>query len=700
MRDIYLLQAIAGHRQRRGLATARAIVNRLYLSAAWAVLTCATGVLAQPVASTPSSSANEAWIARVNQAEKEQQYAVALSICRAAESATQNAIDKRAARLCQARMLSLLGMFTDARQALDGVENPDPAMVQKMDEDVAAASLRQAELAYADTAQDKARAVDRALQLIAENRRRYPQSLRSRFDEIRALERREKDREALAAFAQLEREIKAGDIPAYVFHAAGLAYLRSHAPREALAALTRALERDPGNFEAALSRVNAYADLLDMESADMALAGTKKIAVEPGQKFEAEMLAIWLVAYQNRLAEAKRRFSALQDQAPNSDQLELALGRIAQWQDRPRDAEQHLSLVASRDPRNYQAHNGLRNVAAGVGDFGEAMQRLDIMKALEPEHADTVEAQRDWQLKRSFAISTTYSQSNDQSPRANGASRSLDSRFDLPYIGMQLRPYAVGQQEWHKFVDREATFRRTEAGLVYWWPWIGTMTLAARQTQTQTRTQTRAQTQSSRTTPFAETDLRLGDDISLALRYERDSADAPARARLDGIYARSIRAALRVRVADEVALRASAQELVFSDNNRRRSIGVGADFRLYAGARATIDASADAERTTNTSDAGAYFSPLEQNVASAAVSLNWLTSQWARGRFTQKLRVSASRVAQRGFAGEWAGNARYEHAWTISPAATLQYGVGYVRRVFDSEPSKGPEASISASFLF
>ena len=640
---------------------------------------------------TEPSSAPQ-WLKQAQLLEQQQQWVPALAAC---STAVAQAPDFVEAKLCQSRLLSRLGLFVEARRAMDGpsgLNGVDPAVIQSLDEDIAAGALRQAEKAYVPTSAERHAMFDNVLRLLGENQQRYPNSVRTQLDTIRALEKREHYAEAIARYELLRRS---GDswstsTPAYIHSAAGISYMHLRAPNEALDAFNLALARDATNLDAAQGRVNAYADLLDMSSARDALALMKSLKLTAQQRFEADMLDIWLTAYENQTEQARRRFEALQDKAPAADTVEAALGKIALWQDRPHQAQEHFSLLAARDSRDYAAMNGLLQIAISVGDNQRADVELAKMTAAEPGHPDTIAAGKDWQLRRHFEWSTTYTQSNDTSPRANGESRAIETRLALPYLSSQLRPYAALAYEQHLFAGQRAAFRHNEIGLIYQWPWVGNFTVAARESRYTTR----------HVSPVLQADVRITDTLRIAALFERDSADAPARAHLDDITAQLIRGSLGWRVTPNITMRAFAADLKFTDQNHRKTQGIGLDAAIYNNARLALFASMDAEKTTNTTNTVAYFSPRRQDVIAVGVGANWLT--WQRGDLSlqQTIRGAYSHVMQQNFSADYASNFRYEHNWSLGSRGSVNYGLGYVRRVYDGEPSVGPEFSASVSIRF
>ena len=140
--------------------------------------------------------------------------------------------------------------------------------------------------------------------------------------------------------------------------------------------------------------------------------------------------------------------------------------------------------------------------------------------------------------------------------------------------------------------------------------------------------------------------------------------------------------------------------LKFSDGNARTTWSLAWQERLHASPRLKLDARIGLYGSRNSLSNAPYFNPSADFSPEFTLHLQWLTWRDYSRALTQRLRGSAGRYAQSGFAAGPVWELYYGHAWELGPRFSLQYGVGRVLHPCDGNQTGRTYYSLGVDWRF
>lgn len=591
----------------------------------------------------------------------------------------------------EGRLLALARLGSPATALAEAKLYPglDPGVLRRLHEDEAALAIRRSENVYHEHPSAALPAADAAIALIEANLKRYPDSERSRYDYVRALTNRRRHRDAIAVYEALLAEKRA--VPGYTHQSAALSYLAEQQPERAKAAFKAALTADPHDFSASVGLFYALSDLNEFEAAKAHIDALAAQPLEPDKKFEADMLAVWARAYEDRLGIAQDRFLALQTRAPASTALHNALGRIYLWRGWPRRAEEEFNLVVQQHPHDVEALSGLTDVDMALGDFGSAARRLDHLSTLAADdHAGVQRLKRAQALRNRPELNLTVSSGRNKERTSTGQSLRVDTRLYSAPITAQNRLFAHQYYESTHFDAESAYYQRVG---------LGWESIFARRAKLELEFQHEF-FRDNQSSALLGGEIQFNDFWRLKGRYDWNSIDVPLRARLGDIDGEAAYLGGSYHPNERAALDIGAQRLRMSDRNDRRSLAAAGEYQFIQGPFYKASAALDVSRSTNTLVNAAYFNPARDRTLQVTLKNEWLGYRRYTRSFYQRLYLSAGGYTQQDIATQTIGSVRYEHEWNFSDALNTRYALAYVQRAYDGEPSKGPEATFSMNRKF
>ena len=596
--------------------------------------------------------------------------------------------ENRAAREGKLLAISRLGSADIALTEAKQYPRLDPEILQRLHEDKAAQAIRRSEAAYHDTPAQAIPALDRAIMLVEENIKRYPTFERSRFDYVRALTNRNRYREAIVVYEALILEKRA--LPGYLYRSAGLAYLAEQLPKQARISFQAALASDPNDFDASIGLFYALSDLTEFSQAKAHIDALAASPLDPEKKFEAEVLAIWARAYEDQLGVAQKSFSALQTRAPASSSIQNALGRIYIWRGWPRRAHKEFALVEQEYPNNIEAETGLTEVDMALGDYRSAAGRVTHLNTQGGSNESIKRLNRAQALRGLHELSISVGTSQNKERASTGQSLHLDTRIYTAPINYQYRVFGHQYYESSRFDSGMAYYKRLGLGLE---------SVIAHWAKLEIEIQQEF-FQENRNSLVLRGESQFSDFWQLKGRYDTNSVDVPLRARVNGIRGESFSLSGIYRWSELASIEAGTQYLFMTDGNDRRSLSVTGGFLFIQGPFYKAGLALDVSASTNTLVNTTYFNPTRDQTVQLTLKNEWLGYRRYTRSFYQRLYLSAGGYTQRGFGTQTTGSARYEHEWNFSDTLNARYGLAYVRRAFDGEPSMGTEGTLSVNWKF
>lgn len=565
----------------------------------------------------------------------------------------------------------------------------NPQIVQRLHEDKAAQAIRRSENAYYNTSAHNLIDFDVAISLIEENLKRYPESERSRFDYVRALTNRRRYGEAIDVYERLINENR--DVAGYVHQSAGSAYLALQQPKRASKAYRSALQKDADDFNANVGLFYALSDLTKFKQAKTHIDALATRPLDAEKKFEIEILGVWARAYEDRLGVAQQRFSELQRRAPANNSLRNALARVYLWRGWPRRSGEEFNLVHQLHPEDMEAKAGLMEVAMALGDYHAATHRLEHLKTSTQGENETVKRlTRAHEVWRGHEINLYVGTSQNKERASTGQSIVWDTRLDSAPIGSQHRLFAHQYYESSHFDAGTAYYKRLGVGLT---------SVLARTAKLEIEIQKEFFRSDRIGTVFSGETL-LSDYWRIHSRYATDSIDVPLRARVNDIQGKSISLGGSYRWNERIKLNVGAQHLAMTDDNDRRNLSIAGEYRFIQGPFYKADVALEVNTSTNTLLNTVYFNPARDRTVLFTLRNEWLGYRRYARSFSHRLHLSAGGYVQEGYEPQSIGSVRYENEWHLSDAFNVLYGLAYIRRVFDGEPSIGPEAALSVNWKF
>ena len=585
-------------------------------------------------------------------------------------------------------VLSKMNLPTQALAQSRTMPGVRSAVVQQLHEDETALAIRWSEKVYYAKPGEQFPVLDRAIAMAEVNLQRYPNSTRSRFDYVRALNNRQRSTDAIAAYQQLQREHFT--IPAYVHQSAGSAYLAQKQPEQAVVALRLALAGDPDDVAANLGLFYALVDLADFPAAQRHIDAYAARNNLPSDKFDAVMASIMERAFENRLDEAQARLQNLADEAPSSEPLRLALGKIALWRGWPRQALDQAQLVTLREADDLHANILLADAEAALGDYASSNRRLARLRALVPQDPDVRTLSRAATLRDMNEIAVTTVATRSKENLGDGHGAVLDVRAFGHPLALQTRPFVHSYFERTRGEGEQADYRRLGVGADFTFARTGTLRAELQQEFFRVH----------KTSLLLAGELGLDDYWSLTGGLDTNSIEVPLKARSAGIAGNAVQLGANYRISERLGFGVSAARLQMSDGNTRRTFGMRAHANLIEGAYYKSGLDATWSLVQNSLADTSYFNPLRSQSTELSWVNEWMTYQRYTRTFSQQLALNIGRTAESGFASGTTGSIGYSQHVGVSDTLALNYGVGWVRRLYSGAFSTGPEANLTLNWKF
>ena len=586
--------------------------------------------------------------------------------------------------------ISRMGANSIAQEEARRYPSLPDSVLKQLQEDAAAQLVKYSESVYSNSIQQDFRPTDQALAAVEENLKKYPGSLRSRFDLVRVLQNRLLPDRAIAIYEELLHE-HIPDTPGYVHSAAGKAYMAKKNPEAAAQAFESAIKVNPQDFESSVGLFYAYSDVGEFAKAQGIVERLLNSKLDPKLKLEAEMYAAWGTAFRGQLEESQNAFQRLWGQAPYNPELTNAVGQLYQWRGWPRQAKQQYLLIARREPNNISAQIGLARSAMALSDYRGAEANIIKLAERSPDNPDVKEVLEDWQVKNMMELAVDVNVSTSKDSRTKGKGMSVNTELRSPPGALQTRFFAHHYFERGEFETQTGYDKRLGVGLEYIVPDLGKVLGVELQQDLTGRRGVQG---------IISLAAAINDYWSVQGAYDSNSIDVPLLGRITGISGKSTTLSARYRASELMQGSLTYQRLPMSDGNLRSNAAFRGEW--IAITKPTYKASfiLDLQRSMNSLENSAYFNPQRDTSASLTFKNDWLTYRRYAKSFHQNLYLSLGSYAQQGFpAGQpWA--VTYEHAWDFNKTASLTYRAGYSKHFFDGAATYGSNFSLSGVWRF
>ena len=508
------------------------------------------------------------------------------------------------------------------------------------------------------------------------------------YDHIVALNRAERNREAIDAYESLLAAGNGNLPPAWVRLAAADAYAAEEQPLRALETYDGILREQPDLKEARLGRFYVLQTLRRWEEAGAALKALEadtpaKLTIDGVERphpdhYELALIRAWYLAYQGRLAESEEAFEALHAQAPANMDARNGLAHTYLWRGWPRRALPTFNIIETLDSSYQPSKTG--RVAA--------LERLAEKEAARATAAALVKKRPNNPHVRNTWRALVVDQMKEWRTEAYGQwedDDSYDTRIRTEIsgpLGLKTRMlgYLLWRGTWYDGSsgeeDTSAYFRRVGVGLDH----IVDADWRLRPAVSVNYNDGREPGASLRV------DYTPADRWLFGVFGDSFSTDVARRARAADIEASLVGADVTWRQSEWRQAGIGYTRSFFSDDNERDEIFMGYQQNLWVSGDWRMRIFLDGYATWNSKgDETVYFNP-EQ---AWGMSVTHMTEQtlWDlyRKSFVHRLYVSAGITRQQGFGNDWAGSLRYEQDHAFSDRHVLQAGIAWGRNVYDGE---------------
>ncbi|MGN2242939.1 poly-beta-1,6 N-acetyl-D-glucosamine export porin PgaA [Frateuria sp. GZRR33] len=582
-----------------------------------------------------------------------------------------------------------VGRARELAQALPA----DPALLARLDADVAAQRARRAARDPVAPGADPYAAADAAVRGIDAVIARYADDRaivrRAGLDRLVALQAGGRSTETVAAYDAMtpaQREA----LPGYVLRPLADALLDRERPEEAARLLERAGPADPGSLpeaesDPAIALMYAYSEAGQYARArqaiDTAAAAQPVWLRKPGQsapvanphRSEDDLNAALLRSYAGLLAEANARLAAGVREAPASASWRRELGNNERSRGWPRRAEAELAIAQGLDPQDIGVRLGQLEARRDLGDFASVEPGLETLQAQYPRNAQVQRARRAWDRQRGWQFDAAQTFGHGSTIDYGDRDQDTLATLASPLLADHWRLYAVARHAQASLPEGDA--HRTDAGLGVRGQWRGVQAyLQALPTRG---------TGDDPTAIEAGFDWTISDHWAWSTDASSAGADIPLRARYYGIHGSTLDSTVQWRASELLAARLGVQAANFSDGNRRRAADLGVSGRVLTRPRLQLDLGADLYASHNTLADTAYFNPERDGAATVTAHLDHVLAARYGRSWHQLVDVAVGSYAQQGQSAGWVADVAYGQTWQPHEGLGFGWRLGWHSQPYD-----------------
>jgi tetratricopeptide (TPR) repeat protein len=503
-------------------------------------------------------------------------------------------------------------------------------------------------------------------------------------------------REAIA-FAKTMQEAGV-ELPGYAQAALGNSLASLNRPGQSLPYLRKAVQENPFDVAAGMQLYYSLIDAGKYREADQHLTEhITRQAYWKGDDFIGETLAneariqadcaraVGLALGLDPKG-AERRLSTLADVAPGSSDLRIAFAEVELIRGRPRAAleEAHQSLAL--EPEMSSAQAAVLRARTETGDWKGLPAELSRLQERYPFDADVRTASRTWRNETAPRLEMEVTHSRSTAVQSPGKDTVWHSTYRAPGIGEDQDLVMLLEQvsEWGTFPEGDANERRTGATL--------------QKVQKNNRFGLNAGAVDGGTFfGGAFWEWQPLDDWQFEVRAERNSLEAPVRARRGGTTADYYSIGGQKSWFEEGELSWALSWLSYSDGNDqlqvqtdgRRRVWFTPGWELFAGAGLSASRGEAAPDVV-------YYNPSADLAPEVSMTLH----QQIRGDLSQEAKATLGAYFQEGFGPRGFGGLSYRFEWSILQTGSLFAQAQWTTQPFDGTPERSRELQFGFTLLF
>lgn len=546
-------------------------------------------------------------------------------------------------------------------------------------------------MAYAADADDPNAELRSALQAVRELQthpeRTNWEKTRLRMDSLTALNALGHYQETVDEYEALKRE--GVDLPAYAHGPAGDSYLALHRPRDAQAALERAVALDPSDVDTRILLAYAY---LEQERFDRALpmmkalmdsqpAWIERAGAESDQRnerrYRAEMTYAQMLSFGDDNARAQAIMEPLVRTGPNRASTQAAFGALMYRRGHPTAALERYDMALTLDPRNRDAEIGRVSALYETGRVDEAMAANAQVQQRYPQNLHAQRLQKElWLRNGPMGRIGIVSGRNDATTAAGSPFGIRDHRFDFetwtPLLRNRWRLGIVGDTVDAHFVPDTLRYRRIGGAIDYRYRDVG-LRLSGYDVE-------EPRHDDAWTLDAA---WYVNDSWTLRAQAAANDVDTSLQARRAGFKADSVSLAASWRPNDYGAVDMRLKHLHYSDGNNRDQASAFGRWRVHTAPHLTVEGLGSLWLSRGSRDDAPYYNPARDAMVTAGVRFNHLIWRRYDAYLRQRLDLEAGPYWEQGFGTHWVPSVAYRQEWRPAQGHTFEYGVSWSRPVYD-----------------
>ena len=524
---------------------------------------------------------------------------------------------------------------------------------------------------------------------------------RLQFDRIVLLRNRVRMREAADVYESLVRD--AVEIAPYAQVAAADAYLYLRQPEKARDLFLQAQSKGENGFGAQVGLFYAYSDAEQHEPAiaqiDKVVAATQKqinayspltVADNPDYA-SAAATAGAARGYQDRLADAQLRLEGFRDLAPWNMEGREKLARVYSARGWPRRAEQEHLWILGAEPRNRAARIGLADNLRELRDWEPARRDSAALEEEYPEDPQVQRVARLWRIHqmRELQVEAGKGDSSGSGGPLGSSEHKIETLLYSAPIERNWRAFLHQFEAQAAFPEGKGFRRRIGVGAEY----------RIRDWRASAEINESYDDESDVGLSLAG-DWWASDQWNFEVAADTSSNDIPLEGRRTGVRGWSLRAGATYRVSESRSFSAGAQNIDFSDGNRREILSGSATQRLITGPVFKLDGVLSLYTSRNSLTGAFYFNP-ESDFGS---DVTFIGEQrlWRRYErsFVHRLYLSAGQYDQKNFGSGPTRGIRYEHEWNFDDRLMVLYGAQRTLHPYDGQGEYANYYNIALNWKF
>lgn len=459
---------------------------------------------------------------------------------------------------------------------------------------------------------------------------------------------------------------RATQYPDYAYASLGSLQLRSRRPEQAVSSYERALADPTLDAKTRLRYQTGLAfSLLESGREDQALAlaqdmernapatrylpGNPEALPNPAYT-DALILKNSLYMYTGQLKSARENLAQASALAPGNVNLRIPLADAQRMSGMPRQAEHNLKIAESYAPRQEDVIISQAQTALELHEYRQTEELLAYAKAHYPTNMRVTELEKDWQSyrKNELILRGGFESGNGADVSGKDGFRTEAQWYSAPFAYNWRATVLAGHLDTNDELGHNVNWQG--AGL----EWRG------RDWQSLLMVNRQDWGQGSKVGASLQLDHDINDHWSVGTTLEYRTLDIPNRALAQDITANQGQLRLRWQNGPEQWVQAAYTETRFSDDNRRHSLQITGNQRVYTSPRIKADAQLELWTSGNRDEDRPYFSPRREYMAVPALRIEQLLYQRYDERLTQALTLGVGIHHQSGYGSGGVGTAAYE----------------------------------------